>query len=48
MIRLNSYYEDDINKFLKKDIDNILGIICSNDSSAETKIQQKKHLDPGD
>ncbi|MDU5913517.1 MAG: DUF2075 domain-containing protein [Anaerococcus vaginalis] len=41
MIRLNSYYEDDINKFLKKDIDNILGIICSNDSSAETKIQQK-------
>lgn len=41
MIRLNSYYEDDINKFLKKDIDNILGIITSNDSSAETKIQQK-------
>lgn len=41
MIRLNSYYEDDINKFLKKDIDNILGIIISNDSSAETKIQQK-------
>lgn len=41
MVRLNSYYEDSINKFLNKDIDNILGIINSNDSSSETKIQQK-------
>ena len=41
MFRLNSYYEDSINKFLNRDIDNILGIISSNDSSAETKIQQK-------
>lgn len=41
MVRLNSYYEDSINKFLKKDIDGILGIISGNNSSAETKIQQK-------
>lgn len=41
MFRLNSYYEDSINKFLNRDIDNILGIISSNNSSAETKIQQK-------
>lgn len=41
MFKLNSYYEDSINKFLNRDIDNILGIISSNDSSAETKIQQK-------
>lgn len=41
MVRLNSYYEDSINKFLNKDIDNILGIINGNDSSSETKIQQK-------
>ena len=41
MFRLNSYYEDSINKFLNRDTDNILGIISSNNSSAETKIQQK-------
>ncbi|WP_026038632.1 DUF2075 domain-containing protein [Peptoniphilus rhinitidis] len=41
MLRLNSYYEDSINNFLNRDNDNILGIISSNDSSAETKIQQK-------
>lgn len=41
MFRLNSYYEDSINKFLNRDADNILGIISSNNSSAETKIQQK-------
>lgn len=41
MSRLNSYYEDSISEFLSKDVDNILGIISSNDSSAETKIQQK-------
>ena len=41
MFKLNSYYEDSINKFLNRDTDNILGIISSNDSSAETKIQQK-------
>lgn len=41
MRRLNSYYEDSINKFLTRDVDNILGIISSNNSSAETKIQQK-------
>ena len=41
MFRLNSYYEDSINKFLCRDIDNIIGIITSNNSSSETKIQQK-------
>lgn len=41
MSRLNSYYEDSISEFLSKDVDNILGIISSNDSSAETNIQQK-------
>lgn len=41
MFRLNSYYEDSINKFISEDIDNILGIVSSNDSSSETKIQQK-------
>lgn len=41
MSRLNSYYEDSISEFLSKDVDNILGIISSNDSSADTKIQQK-------
>ena len=41
MSRLNSYYEDSISEFLSKDVDNILGIISSNDSSADTTIQQK-------
>ena len=41
MHRLNLYYDDSIDEFLKKDTDKILGIIISNNSSAETKIQQK-------
>lgn len=41
MSRLNSYYEDSISEFFSKDVDNILGIISSNDSSADTTIQQK-------
>lgn len=41
MIRNNLYYEDYINNFLNSDNDYILGKISSNNSSAETRIQQK-------
>lgn len=41
MFRLNSYYEDNINKFLNRDIDNILGIISSNNSSARLSFNKK-------
>lgn len=41
MFRLNSYYEGSIDEFLSSDIDNVFGIISSNNSSSETKIQQK-------
>ena len=47
MFRLNSYYEDNINKFLNRDIDNILGIISSNNSSARLS-STKKYMDTGD
>lgn len=40
MTRENLYYEDYINNFLNSDNDYILGKIISNNSSAETRIQQ--------
>lgn len=40
MTRENLYYEDYINNFLNSDNDYILGKISSNNSSAETRIQQ--------
>lgn len=43
MFRLNPYYEDNINKFLNRDIDNILGIISSNNSSAILSFNKKTH-----
>lgn len=41
MFRLNSYYEDNINKFVNRDIDNILGIISSNNSSVILSFNKK-------
>ena len=41
MIRNNLYYEDYINNFLNSDNDYILGKISNNNSSSETRIQQK-------
>ncbi|MDU2558528.1 MAG: DUF2075 domain-containing protein [Anaerococcus prevotii] len=41
MTRENLYYEDYINNFLNSDNDYILGKISNNNSSAETRIQQK-------
>ena len=43
MFRLNSYYEDNINKFLNRDVDNILGIISSNNLSARLSFNKKTH-----
>ena len=43
MFRLNSYYEDNINKFVNRDIDNILGLISSNNSSARLSFNKKTH-----
>lgn len=43
MFRLNSYYEDNINKFLNRDIYNILGIISSNNSFARLSFNKKTH-----
>lgn len=43
MFRLNLYYEDNINKFLNRDIDNILGIISINNSSARLSFNKKTH-----
>lgn len=43
MFRLNSYYEDNINKFVNRDIDNILGIISSNNSSVILSFNKKTH-----